>query len=110
MDNVVRNQNLSNVNFVCGGAEKRSSLCMSKILDWCDGGRSTESGLWRCVIDTMLAMSPGRIVYVYSKPSTLARDLKRLCESGVYHVEAVQPYDVFGHTGRSSEDCGTFIQ
>ena len=99
VDNAVRNQ-ISNVNFVCGAAEEAFVTLYEQ------GHRADvvvvdppRAGCDVKVIDTMLAMSPGRIVYVSCKPSTLARDLKRLCESGVYHVEAVQPYDVFGHTG-----------
>lgn len=50
------------------------------------------------VLETILAMAPQRIVYVSCKPSTMARDLKILCESGAYKLAAVQPVDQFGHT------------
>jgi len=50
------------------------------------------------VLDTMLQMKPERIVYVSCKPSTLARDLKHLCENGPYEIEAVQPVDMFPWT------------
>ncbi len=50
------------------------------------------------VLETILAMAPKRIVYVSCKPSTMARDLKILCESGAYKIAAVQPVDQFGHT------------
>jgi 23S rRNA (uracil1939-C5)-methyltransferase len=50
------------------------------------------------VIETMLKLAPKRIVYVSCKPSTLARDLKMLCDAGDYVIENVQPIDVFGHT------------
>lgn len=56
------------------------------------------SGCEPAVIETMLKMAPLRIVYVSCKPSTLARDLRLLCEGGAYKVEEVQPVDVFGHT------------
>lgn len=50
------------------------------------------------VLETILAMAPKRIVYVSCKPSTLARDLKILCESGDYQLVQVQPVDQFGMT------------
>ena len=50
------------------------------------------------VLETILAMAPKRIVYVSCKPSTMARDVKILCESGAYEVTQVQPVDQFGHT------------
>lgn len=99
VENAERNH-ISNVNFVCGAAEEAFVTLYEQ------GHRADvvvvdppRAGCDAKVIDTMLAMSPERIVYVSCKPSTLARDLKRLCETGVYHVESVQPYDVFGHTG-----------
>ena len=51
----------------------------------------------RC-LETMLAMQPGRIVYVSCDPATLARDLKVLCEGG-YELKKVRGVDQFGHTG-----------
>lgn len=50
------------------------------------------------LLDTMIQMSPDRIVYVSCDPATLARDLKYLVEHG-YRVEKVQPVDMFPHTG-----------
>ena len=54
-------------------------------------------GCDRAVLDTMLAMSPSRIVYVSCDPATLARDLKILCEGG-YELQKVRPCDMFPHT------------
>lgn len=51
------------------------------------------------VLNTILAMAPEKIVYVSCKPATMARDVKILCESGEYAIEAVQPVDQFGQTG-----------
>jgi 23S rRNA (uracil1939-C5)-methyltransferase len=78
------------------------------------------------LLETILAMQPDRIVYVSCNPSTLARDLKVLCGSGVkatvtdiaaepemnaekadsdvkisctgYRIESVQPVDMFPWT------------
>lgn len=55
-------------------------------------------GCEESVLETMLKMAPKRIVYVSCKVSTLARDLKYLCENGPYEVEAVQPVDMFPWT------------
>lgn len=52
------------------------------------------------VLNAILDLKPERIVYVSCKPSTLARDLKILCqESSGYSLTAVQPVDMFGMTG-----------
>ena len=54
------------------------------------------SGMHDDVIDTILAASPKRIVYVSCNPATQARDLSRL--SANYRVCKVQPVDMFPHT------------
>lgn len=96
--NAVKN-NLSNVQFVLGKAEEAFVALYEE-------GRTADvvvvdpprSGCDVAVLETILKMSPQRIVYVSCKPSTLARDLKILCESGMYQVKQVQPVDVFGQT------------
>lgn len=50
------------------------------------------------VLRTISEMNPERIVYVSCKPSTLARDLRILEDFG-YETVAVQPVDMFPHTG-----------
>ena len=49
-------------------------------------------------LETMIAMRPGRIVYVSCDPATLARDLKVLCGGG-YELKRVRGVDQFGGTG-----------
>lgn len=46
------------------------------------------------VLDTMVKMSPERIVYVSCDSATLARDLKYLCERG-YELRRVRATDMF---------------
>lgn len=46
------------------------------------------------LLNTLIKMSPKRIVYVSCNPSTLARDLKILTENG-FEVKKVQPVDMF---------------
>ena len=54
------------------------------------------TGMHNDVIDTILAASPNRIVYVSCNSATQARDLNRL--SILYHVRKIQSVDMFPHT------------
>ncbi|MFA0961084.1 23S rRNA (uracil(1939)-C(5))-methyltransferase RlmD [Roseivirga sp. BDSF3-8] len=54
------------------------------------------AGMHADVIQTLLNVSPDRIVYVSCNPATQARDLALLGEQ--YEVTAVQPVDMFPHT------------
>ena len=56
-------------------------------------------GCEESLLRLMLDIKPERIVYVSCDSATLARDLKKLCESGVYEIKKVKPVDMFGHTG-----------
>ena len=49
------------------------------------------------VLDTIVSMSPDKVVYVSCNPSTLARDLAYLDERG-YKCAEIQPVDMFPHT------------
>ena len=49
------------------------------------------------VLHTIVSMMPEKVVYVSCEPSTLARDLKYLCQGG-YEVKSVQPVDQFPMT------------
>ena len=49
------------------------------------------------LLETMVKMTPKRIVYVRCDPATLARDLKVLSEQG-YEVEKVCAVDQFSHS------------
>jgi len=49
------------------------------------------------LLDTMIKMSPKKIIYVSCDPATLARDVKVLVENG-YLLEVVQPVDMFPQT------------
>jgi len=55
------------------------------------------SGMHPKVIQQIAKLSPRRIVYVSCNPSTQARDVKLLAESG-YELKMVQPVDMFPHT------------
>lgn len=56
------------------------------------------------LLDTIVSMTPDRIVYVSCDSATLARDLKLLVEYG-YKVEKVQSVDQFGNTVHVETVC-----
>ena len=49
-------------------------------------------------LDSLVKMSPSRIVMISCNPATAARDAKYLCERG-YALEKVRAFDLFGRTG-----------
>lgn len=55
-------------------------------------------GCDRQVIAAIRKLQPARIAYISCKPTTLARDLKLLCQSDSYQVASVQPVDFFPQT------------
>ncbi|MFC2123718.1 23S rRNA (uracil(1939)-C(5))-methyltransferase RlmD [Bacteroidota bacterium] len=54
------------------------------------------AGMHSNVVETLLDLSPGRIVYISCNPATQARDIGIL--AGMYEVKKVQPLDMFPHT------------
>ncbi|MFC7441864.1 23S rRNA (uracil(1939)-C(5))-methyltransferase RlmD [Laceyella putida] len=60
------------------------------------------------LLKTVAGMGPERLVYVSCNSSTLARDAKILQELG-YHVQEVQPVDMFPQTGHV-ECCALFVR
>lgn len=55
-------------------------------------------------LETIVKVSPARVVYVSCDSATLARDLKYLCEKG-YEVREVQPVDMFPQTVHVETVC-----
>ena len=96
-ENAQLNQ-LSNATFEAGSADHW-------IRQWQDEGLHFDvmvvdpprKGLDADFIQTMIELSPDRIVYVSCNPATQARDVKLLCESG-YQLKYVQPVDLFPQT------------
>lgn len=87
--------NIQNTEFLSGKTEKILPMLYNKgvipdvlILD------PPRKGCEKEVIDTIIDMSPNKVVYVSCNPSTLARDVK-LLESGKYKLIKVQPVDQF---------------
>lgn len=60
------------------------------------------------VLETLLNWLPQQIVYVSCNPSTLARDLKVLCNDGQYQLTRVQPADFFPQTAHV--ECAAFLK
>jgi len=54
------------------------------------------AGMHAKVVEQILRMSPGRIVYVSCNPATQARDVELLASS--YKLTRIQPVDMFPHT------------
>lgn len=93
-ENAVKN-NIQNAEFYAGKAEeivpklyKQSVKADVVIVDPPRKGCENE------VLDTIINMSPQKVVYVSCNPSTLARDIKFL-EVGGYTLRNVQPVDMF---------------
>jgi 23S rRNA (uracil1939-C5)-methyltransferase len=55
------------------------------------------AGLERTVLDELVRLAPGSIIYVSCDPATLARDCARLMKAG-YSLESVTPFDMFPQT------------
>jgi 23S rRNA (uracil1939-C5)-methyltransferase len=87
---------ISNAEFYAGSVEKLLPQIDVKpdivILD------PPRKGCDRTVITALLKAKPKRIVYVSCKVSTLARDLKLLCQDGTYTLATIQPADFFPQT------------
>ena len=56
------------------------------------------AGCLEAAVQAMLDASPARIIYVSCEPSTLARDLERLCAAGRYTLREVVLVDMFPQT------------
>lgn len=89
-----RRNGIENCRFV--GGEIRNSLALVRekpdvlVVD------PPRAGMHQDVVRRILALKPGRIVYVSCNPATLARDVIALKET--YRIAEVQPVDMFPHT------------
>ena len=87
---------IGNCTFIEGKVERvRGRIPLSPdvlVIDPPRGGISKEG------METILRLTPGRIIYVSCNPSTLARDLGVLATRG-YEARRISPFDAFPHTG-----------
>ena len=87
---------INNVSFQAGAVEKLLPQMENApdvvLLD------PPRKGCDRSVMETLRQVKPSRIVYVSCKVATLARDLKLLCQDGLYILKRVQPADFFPQT------------
>jgi 23S rRNA (uracil1939-C5)-methyltransferase len=87
---------IENVSFQVGAVEKLlPAMEMIPDVVLLDPPRK---GCDRAVIDSLLRSKPLSIVYVSCKVSTLARDLRLLCQDGQYTITRIQPADFFPQT------------
>ena len=96
-DNARRN-NIDNAHFICGDAGE-FMLQMANA-----GGHADvvitdppRAGCSKEFLESLLKLSPKRIVYVSCNPETLARDLSMLTKNG-YEAEHIQGVDMFPFT------------
>ena len=54
------------------------------------------AGMHKDVLAQVLALSPGKIIYVSCNPATMARDIGKMSQE--YELVEVQPVDMFPHT------------
>lgn len=96
-DNAKQNH-LDNVEFICSDAasyaKKLSEEGMKPDVVVVDPPRK---GCDITTLESIVTMSPKRLVYVSCDPATLARDIQIL-EQHNYHAEIVQPVDMFPFT------------
>lgn len=103
-NNAIANQ-IQNVDFQVGEVETiLPSLNLKPDIVLLDPPRK---GCTPAVIATLQQMQPAQIVYVSCNPATLARDLKRLCQTGEYHLQHAQPADFFPQTAHV--ECAAFL-
>lgn len=99
--NAKRNAELNSVKncrFILGEAkEVLSSLAQEGYAPQVIVVDPPRGGMHKKVISSILYLKPEKIIYVSCNPSTLARDLKYLCEKD-YTLEKIQPIDMFPQT------------
>lgn len=89
-----------NGEYIAGDAD----AWLPRLLRQCDPGVAAvlldppRVGCQPSTLRVLRASQPAQILYVSCHPATLARDLKILCEGGLYQLASVQPVDMFPQT------------
>jgi 23S rRNA (uracil1939-C5)-methyltransferase len=91
--------NITNAEFFVGAAEEVLPMKYKEENIYADVivVDPPRKGCDESLLETIISMSPKRVVYVSCDPATLARDLKYLCNHG-YELKKVQVVDQFGHS------------
>jgi 23S rRNA (uracil1939-C5)-methyltransferase len=97
---------INNVEFMAGDCgELMSDLTERPDIVLLDPPRQ---GCDRLVIETLIGRPPAQLVYISCKPSTLARDLKILLDSGRFELQGIQSIDFFPQTAHV--ECAAFLK
>lgn len=92
-----QHNNLHNIEFLCGDSGKLLKEIPEKadilITDPPRIGVSPQKSL-----EMILELAPPKWIYVSCNPTTLARDLGLIMQTGKYKISKVQPVDMFPHT------------
>lgn len=67
----------------------------------CDPPRA---GMHPRLVEEILSLKPGKVVYVSCNPATQVRDVRLLCDGG-YRLATIQPLDMFPHTPHIENLC-----
>ena len=100
IENAKRNasQNgVHNAHFFCGDATAAAKLRAEGVSPDVIVVDPPRKGLTPELIDTIMQMSPDRVVYVSCDPATMARDLKLFIDQN-YSVKEITPVDMFPRT------------
>ena len=104
-ENAVRNDLAHKTRFECGDASDLAARLESEgicpdvvVVDPPRKGQAPD------VVDTIVRMAPGRVVYVSCDPATLGRDVKRFEEQGYTTVKA-EAVDLFPRTAHVETVC-----
>lgn len=94
-----------NARFICGDASQAAEELRKKgirpdvvVVD------PPRKGLTPELIDTIVRMSPDRVVYVSCDPATMARDLQLFTEQE-YSIKEITPVDMFPRTSHCESVC-----
>jgi tRNA/tmRNA/rRNA uracil-C5-methylase (TrmA/RlmC/RlmD family) len=96
----MESRGITNGRCVPGAAE----LLLPELLQEFPAGQTTvlldppRKGCAPSGLESLLAVRPAQVIYVSCHPATMARDLKRLCEGGVFELVKVVPVDMFPQT------------
>lgn len=96
---------LDNIDFVCSDASAYASkLCKQNLKPDVIVVDPPRKGCDALTLNSIVQMQPKKLIYVSCDPATLARDL-RILENHNYHVECIQPVDMFPQTFHIENVC-----